>query len=132
MFCIVFVTFDLINPVVRGKVMKYNPVIINDKNLSVIEDIYLLAALKTFEPSISSTPFWNDSGKVVFRVEGPISDGMRRYFSGESAPLSAFTTKVKSLRNEVYAMRQGLRSKKDKRSALEYSPEIIYKKSSCL
>lgn len=86
--------------------MKYSPVIINGKNMSVIEDTYLLAALMTFEPSISCTPFWNESGKVAFEVAGPISDGMRRYFSGEQASLSTYTTKLKYLRSSIFAMRK--------------------------
>jgi hypothetical protein len=86
--------------------MKYNPVIINGKNLSVIEDTYLLAALMTFEPSISCTPFWDERGKVVFEVTGPISEGMRRYFSGEHASLSIYTSKLKYLRASIFAMKQ--------------------------
>ncbi|MBT0664622.1 hypothetical protein KI809_09960 [Geobacter pelophilus] len=86
--------------------MKYHPVIINGKNLSVIEDTYLLAALMTFEPSITCTPFWNEKGKVAFEVAGPISEGMRRYFSGEQASLAIYTSKLKYLRASIFAMKQ--------------------------
>jgi hypothetical protein len=86
--------------------MKYNPVIMNGQNQSIIEDTYLLAALMTFEPSISFDLIWNDRGKVVFAVEGPISDGMQRYFSGEQAPLSIYTSKLKYLRSSIFAMRK--------------------------
>ncbi|GAM11746.1 hypothetical protein OR1_04064 [Geobacter sp. OR-1] len=86
--------------------MRYNPVIINGKNLSIIEDTYLLAALMTFEPSISCTPFWNESGKVVFEVAGPISEGMRRYFSGEQASLVVYTAKLKFLRSSIFSLRK--------------------------
>jgi hypothetical protein len=86
--------------------MKYNPVIINGENISVIEDTYLLAALLTFDPSISCIPIWNENGKVVFEVEGSISEGMRRYFSGEPAPLSVYTSKLKYIRSSIFSMRK--------------------------
>lgn len=90
--------------------MKYHPVIMNGNNQSIIEDTYLLAALMTFEPSISFNLVWNDSGKVVFAVEGPISEGMNRYFSGEQAPLSIYTSKLKYLRSSIFAMRNSSRN----------------------
>jgi len=86
--------------------MKYHPGIINENGLSLIEDTYLLAALMTFEPSISCKPRWNESGKVVFEVLGPISDGMRRYFAGEQASLSKYASTLKFLRSSIFAMRK--------------------------
>jgi hypothetical protein len=86
--------------------MKYHPGIINDNGLSLIEDTYLLAALMTFEPSISCKPQWSENGKVVFEVQGPISDGMRRYFAGEQASLSKYTSTLKFLRSSIFAMRK--------------------------
>jgi hypothetical protein len=86
--------------------MKYSPVIVNGQNQSIIEDTYLLAALMTFDPSISFNLVWNDCGKVVFEVEGPISEGMRRYYSGEPAPLAKYTSTLKFLRSSIFAMKK--------------------------
>lgn len=83
----------------------HTSIIIKNQDTSIIEDTYLLAALLTFDPSISYYPVRDGSGKVSFEVRGKISDEMGRLFAGESAPLKTYIRNLKALRSAIFALR---------------------------
>lgn len=88
-----------------GENRRHSSIIIKDRNTSIIEDTYLLAALLTFEPSIKYNPRLDASGKVAFEVEGRISDEMGRLYAGDGAPLTTYISNLKMLRSAIFALR---------------------------
>lgn len=86
-------------------------IIIKNQNTSIIEDTYLLAALLTFDPSITYYPLQDDSGNVSFEVKGKIADDLGRLFAGEAAPLKTYISNLKTLRSAIFALRNANRRK---------------------
>jgi hypothetical protein len=76
-----------------------------DQETSIIEDTYLLAALLTFDPTLSYSPRRDEAGKVSFEVHGRIADNMGRFYSGEDAPLKTYIGNLKALRSAIFALR---------------------------
>lgn len=88
----------------------FNPFIITGENTSIIEDVYLLAALLTFDPGITYSPRYDKiSGRVAFEVHGRISEPMRRYYAGEVASLKTYIGHVKVLRSAVFALKNSVK-----------------------
>lgn len=83
----------------------HTSITIKNQNTSIIEDTYLLAALLTFDPSITYYPLRDSSGKVSFEVKGKISDEMGRLFAGEAAPLKTYIRNLKTLRTAIFALK---------------------------
>jgi len=84
---------------------QHNKVIFIDNQTSIVEDTYLLAALITFDPTISYSPVKNANGKIAFEVKGRISDNMGKMYQGEMAPLNTYVSNLKSLRSIIFAMK---------------------------
>lgn len=88
----------------------FNPFIITGENTSIIEYIYLLAALITFDPGITySLRYDKTSGRVAYEVHGRISEPMRRYYAGEVASLKTFIGHVKALRSAAFALKNSVK-----------------------
>ncbi|MBT0652039.1 hypothetical protein [Geomobilimonas luticola] len=88
----------------------FNPFIITGENTSIIEDIYLLAALITFDPRITySLRYDKVSGRVAYEVHGRVSEPMRRYYAGEVASLKTFIGHVKALRSAAFALKNSVK-----------------------
>jgi hypothetical protein len=79
--------------------------IIKSQNSSIIEDTYLLAALLTFDPSISYQPVRREDGKISFEVHGRIANEMGRLYAGETASLSTYIKNLKTLRSAIFNLR---------------------------
>lgn len=90
---------------------KHSDIIIKNQSTSIIEDTYLLAALLTFDPSITYYPKRDGSGNVSFEVTGRIADEMGRFYSGETAPLQTYITNLKRLRSAIFALKNSCRKK---------------------
>ena len=89
----------------------FNPFIITGDNTSIIEDVYLLAALITFDSSITySLRCDKMSGRISYVVHGEISDPMRRYYDGEVASLKTYVGNVKALRSAAFALKNSVKS----------------------
>lgn len=101
---------------------KNPPFIIKDRNTSIIEDTYLLAALLTFDPSIRYYPLLNEAGRVSFEVHGRIADQMRRLYEGEAAPVNEYISNLKSLRSAIFALKNTFECG---RSTVSSSPEVV-------
>ncbi len=81
------------------------PFVMTGKDSSIIEDTYLLAALLTFDPSISYTPLRDRSGYVAFEVRGRIADAMGRYYANEQTPIGQYIANLKRLRATIFALK---------------------------
>jgi len=88
----------------------FNPFIITGEDTSIIEDVYLLAALITFDPGITySLRYDKVSGRVAYEVHGRISEPMRRYYAGEVASLKTYIGHVKALRSAAFALKNSVK-----------------------
>ncbi len=83
------------------------PFLITGNDTSIIEDTYLLAALLTFDPTISYKPLRDRSGYIAFEVKGRIADAMGRYYANESTPIGQYITNLKKLRTTIFALKSG-------------------------
>lgn len=83
------------------------PFFITGSDTSIIEDTYLLAALLTFDPTISYQPLKDRSGYIAFEVKGRIADAMGRFYANESTPLGQYITNLKRLRATIFALKGG-------------------------
>jgi len=93
---------------------RHSAIVIKGQNTSIIEDTYLLAALITFDPSITYYPRRDSAGNVSFEVKGEISDKMGRLYAGETASLKTYIANLKTLRSAIFAL-------KNKRGPVESS-----------
>lgn len=93
---------------------KHSAIIIKSQTLSIIEDTYLLAALLTFDPSISYYPKKDSTGNVSFEVKGKIADKMELLYAGETAPLKTYIANLKSLRSAIFALKNSRDKKLDR------------------
>ena len=84
---------------------RYTSVIIKDQDTAIIEDTYLVAALVTFDPSITYTPVLDAAGKVSFEVRGGIADRMGQLYAGDAASLKTYISNLKMLRSAIFALR---------------------------
>ncbi len=83
------------------------PFLITGNDTSIIEDTYLLAALLTFDPTISYRARRDRSGYIAFEVKGRIADAMGRYYANESTPIGLYITNLKRLRATIFALKNG-------------------------
>lgn len=104
---------------------KHSAIIIKSQNVSIIEDTYLLAALLTFDPSISYYPKRDSTGNVSFEVKGKISDKMELLYAGETAPLKTYIANLKSLRSAIFALKNSRDKKSDKKDRPHYGEKAI-------
>lgn len=86
--------------------MKQQPFAIKDYDVSIIEDVYLLAGLLTLDSTIHYSPLRNSVGRVVFEVHGRIADNMGRLYAGEPASLATYINHLKSLRSAIFALKK--------------------------
>lgn len=86
--------------------MKQQPFVIEDYDVSIIEDVYLLAGLLTLDSTIHYSPRRNSAGRVVFEVHGRIADDMGRLYAGEPASLATYINHLKSLRAAIFALKR--------------------------
>lgn len=84
---------------------EHTSIIIKNQNTSIIEDTYLLAALLTFDPTITYYPVQDGQGKVSFEVHGKIADNMGRLYAGDTAPLQSYISNLKTLRSAIFALK---------------------------
>ena len=78
---------------------------IQEQNISLVKDIYLLSALLTYDPSLKYCPRMGGNGKVFFEVRGSIADKIGRLHSGEAAPLDLFISNLKKLHSAIFDMK---------------------------
>lgn len=105
---------------------KHSAIIIKSQTLSIIEDTYLLAALLTFDPSISYYPKKDSAtGNVSFEVKGKISDKMELLYAGETAPLKTYIANLKSLRSAIFALKNSRDKKSERNDRSQFRDKAI-------
>jgi hypothetical protein len=78
----------------------------DEETVAYIEDTYLLAALVTYDPSITYTPVMDRAGRVAFEVSGDMSPLIGKLYAGERAPLNTYISNLKALRSAIFAMKK--------------------------